>query len=143
MSLLEDIKNASLEARKARDSERAVFLITLYSEAKMVGKNNGNRESTDIEVVATIKKFIKNAEEVLKIKPNYQSAKNEIKWLSLFMPKMVTEDELKESILRIKEDLNISNIQNKDIGKIIQKLKDIYNEKMDASLASKILKSYQ
>ena len=63
MSLIQDIKSASLVARKARETKKAESLITLYSEASMIGKNDGNRESTDAETIAVIKKFIKNIDE--------------------------------------------------------------------------------
>jgi len=44
--LINKIKSDSLEARKARQTDTATLLTTLYSEASMIGKNLGNREST-------------------------------------------------------------------------------------------------
>ena len=49
--LINQIKSDALEARKARQTNTATLLTTLYSEASMVGKNDGNRESTDAEVL--------------------------------------------------------------------------------------------
>jgi len=66
MSLLQDIKNASLEARKIK-SELSSFLVTLYAEAAKIGKDSGNRESTDEEVIKILKKFKSNAEELIKL----------------------------------------------------------------------------
>ena len=62
MSLIIEIKSAQLAARKARDSFTASSLTTLIGEAEMVGKNAG-REVTDAEVVAVLKKFVKNIDE--------------------------------------------------------------------------------
>ena len=59
MSLLAQLKKDSLLARKAADGVRATLLSTLIAEAEMVGKNAGNRESTDDEVQQTIRKFLK------------------------------------------------------------------------------------
>ena len=56
--LLAEIKAKQINARKARLST-ATLLTTLIGEAEMVGKNQG-REVTDSEVLAMIKKFIKN-----------------------------------------------------------------------------------
>ena len=63
MSLLAQLKKDSLLARKAADSVRATLLSTLIAEAEMVGKNAGNRESSDDEVQQTIRKFLKNNQE--------------------------------------------------------------------------------
>lgn len=62
MKLIERIKADQLTARKTNDKVASGALSALLSEASMVGKNAGNRASNDEEVVATIKKFIKNAE---------------------------------------------------------------------------------
>jgi hypothetical protein len=59
MSLIQTIKADQVQARKAR-SASASILTTLIGEAEMIGKNAGDRESTDEEVIAIIKKFIKN-----------------------------------------------------------------------------------
>ncbi len=67
MSLLETLKKDSLAARKAADTVRATLLTTLIAEAQMVGKNAGNRESTDEEVLQTVRKFLKNNQEALAV----------------------------------------------------------------------------
>jgi len=65
--LINKIKSDALEARKARKTNTATLLTTLYFEASMVGKNLENRESTDQEVLQVIEKFIKGANEVKNI----------------------------------------------------------------------------
>ena len=61
--LIEKIKEDSLRARKDRNTWKANLLTTLYAEASMIGKNKGNRVSTDEETTAVITKFLKNAQE--------------------------------------------------------------------------------
>lgn len=63
MTLMEQIKTAQVTARKTGASE-ASLLTTLLGEAAMVGKN-ANRETTDQEVVAVVKKFVKNIDETI------------------------------------------------------------------------------
>lgn len=63
MSLMNQIKEKQIAARKAGSSD-ASLLTTLLGEAAMVGKN-ANRETTDQEVVAVVKKFIKNIDETI------------------------------------------------------------------------------
>ena len=65
MTLIERIKEDNLAARKNRDQVRATLLTTLFSEAVSVGKNAGNRETTDAETLAVIKKFIKGIDDTL------------------------------------------------------------------------------
>lgn len=66
MTLMEQIKNEQIAARKAGaiEAREASLLTTLLGEAAMVGKNAG-RETTDQEVVAVVKKFIKNIDETI------------------------------------------------------------------------------
>lgn len=64
MSLMENIKSLQLAARKAGAPEASLY-TTLLGEANAIGKNAGNRETTDQEVVAVVKKFIKNLDETI------------------------------------------------------------------------------
>jgi hypothetical protein len=58
---MEQIKAKQIAARKSGSAD-AGLLTTLLGEAAMVGKNAG-RETTDQEVVAVVKKFVKNIDE--------------------------------------------------------------------------------
>jgi uncharacterized protein YqeY len=63
MTLMEQIKAKQIAARKSGSAD-ASLLTTLLGEAAMVGKNAG-RETTDQEVVAVVKKFVKNIDETI------------------------------------------------------------------------------
>lgn len=99
MSLIEKIKQDQVAARVRRDSITANLLTTLIGEAEMVGKNSGNRASTDAEVVAVIKKFVKNAEETLaalkKANQYNEVIAVEIGILGRYLPQQLGEYELK------------------------------------------------
>lgn len=101
MSLLEQIKSDSLEARKLK-SPLASALITLYSEAAMVGKNNGSRDSTDAEVQAVVKKFLKGVDENLRIPDRdvayYEKLQYEKLQYESYLPKQLTEAEIRAKI---------------------------------------------
>ena len=151
MSLIQDIKSASLVARKARETKKAESLITLYSEASMIGKNDGNRESTDAETVAVIKKFIKNIDETL-IKGGFYYRVNirpaahlgdpramklieEKKLLSEFLPKQLTQDR----ITALLQDI-IRNSPGAKMGDVLKTLKAEFDGEYDGGLAAKIAK---
>ena len=59
-SLLKQLQADQLNARKARDSIKATLLTTVLGEAVKVGKDDGDRDPTDTEVMDVFKKFVKN-----------------------------------------------------------------------------------
>lgn len=144
MSLLQTIKSDQLQARKNKDAIRASILTTLYSEAAMVGKNNGNRESSDAEVVATIKKFLKNIEETLSAVSSSDAVSmlhEEREVLSTYLPKQMTEDELRSTLITIADGLE--NRSPKSMGVLMKALKEqhegLYDGKTASILAREIL----
>ena len=65
--LIVKIKHDQLVARKNRDQIKSTLLTTLIGEADMVGKNNGNRDPFDEEVISVVKKFLKGVNETIDI----------------------------------------------------------------------------
>ena len=138
--LIDEVKAQSVQARKARDHELAQLLITFYSEAAMIGKNDGERPTTDAEVQKVAKKFIKGAQDVIKNlpekDPRVDAAQFEIDVLETFLPQQLTEEELRSNI----EDLiQTNNVQSmKDMGFVMTELKAYYDGQFDGKLASQI-----
>ena len=141
--LINQIKSDSLEARKARQTDVATLLTTLYSEASMVGKNLGNRESTDQEVLQVIEKFIKGANEVknilLKNNKDVSNVDNEIKVLSKYLPQKMSYNELTNVVRDIIEALKDINSEVQ-MGKVMSVLKNSYGGAYDGKMASEIVK---
>lgn len=141
MSLIEKIRNDQLLSRK-NNSPDSSLLTTLLSEASMVGKNNGNRESTDEEVINVIKKFIKNNKELMSSVNEdsiaYQKAKQEIELLSSYLPQQMTEDEIKKAVQQ--KICTLEDISPKLMGNIMKWLKENYSGQYDGAVASKIVK---
>ena len=102
--LLEKIQAASLEARKSKDAEKAATLVTLYAEAARIGKDAGNRPTTDEETVRVVRKFLKGVDETLPLLTQPEAierAKREKSILEAFLPTMVTGAELQAVIADI------------------------------------------
>ena len=96
MTLIQTVRDQQVAARVSRISSAAV-LTTLLGEALMVGKNNGNREPTDEEVVAVVRKFLKNIDETLRVVVDPQVRENlqqEAVVLKAFLPRQMYKDEL-------------------------------------------------
>lgn len=145
MTLLTDIKDAQLVARKSHDDVAIGVLTTLYSEASMVGKNaTPPHESTDIEVVATIHKFLKNTREFLKLAGDRHDfdtcfrlhAEEQI--LEKFLPQQMTELELEKCIATFMADNGLAG--PKALGLVMKMLKDQYGGMYDGQLASAVAK---
>ena len=141
--LINQIKSDALIARKARQTNTATLLTTRYSEASIVGKNAGNRESTDQEVLQVIEKFIKGANEVrnilLKNNKNASHVDNEIKVLSKYLPQKMSYNELENVVRDIIEALKDINSEVQ-IGKVMSVLKNSYGGTYDGKMASEIIK---
>lgn len=141
-TLLSVIKADQLIARKARDSIRSALLTTLIGEASTIGKNAGNRESTDAEVQAVIQKFVKNLNETIehlrKCKtwtiddPSVAAidkAMAERNYLTAYLPQQLTISQLEEVVRALFEDGANS------IGAVMKALKEQYNGQYDGKLA--------
>ena len=137
MSLLQQIKDDQLQARKEKNQILSSLLTTLIGEAAMIGKNDGNRESTDAEVVAVIKKFIKNIDESLKVKPDKVLPLEKI-MLEGYLPKQLSEQELRA---KINDHIIFAELKGmQSMGKVMSHLKQNYDGQYDGKLASQIVK---
>lgn len=142
MSIIQSIKSKLLFARKEKDKITTDILTALYSEVSIVGKNLGNRETTDKEAINVIKSFIKGINETINIlKGKNKDVSNlnfEIEIYKSFLPPQLKEDELKtvihDFILTLTEDLN-----KKSIGIIMKFLNENYEGRFEGSLANEII----
>lgn len=145
MTLLTDIKDKQLIARKAKDEVASSLLTTLYSEAAMTGKNaTPPHESTDAEVIATIKKFLKNTVEFLGMAGDRRDSDlvekldAERTILEAFLPKQLSDAELTNIMQSILVTNGISG--PKGMGILMKLLKEQYDGLYDGKVASAIAK---
>lgn len=139
MSILTKIRADALAARKARDPKSSV-LTTLIGEVDTRTKTlSPAREMTDDEVVAVVKKFIKNAEETLTaLKPGQHDeaiakARAEVMALTAYLPQQMSEAEI-EAFARQKA------AEGSNLGAIMAALKAQFAGKYDGKAASGIVK---
>ena len=143
MSLLQEIKEDQKNSRFQRDVIRSNLLTTLYSEAAMVGFNDGRRESTDAEVMATIKKFVKNLTESLQAAKGSESMEavmnREMEILVSYLPTQLSEAQLTDIISNIVTAMESPSA--KDMGKVMTILKQQYDGQFDGKVASQLVKN--
>jgi uncharacterized protein len=138
MSMMDKLRADLLTARKER-SDMTGLLTALVGEAAMIGKNNGNRETTDEEVLRIVKKFRDNAVELMGHVDSGTDAETkaqaEIARLEAYMPKQMSEDDLRKVLLAFKATNPAAKI-----GDIMAYLKTNFAGTYDARVASQIAK---
>lgn len=137
--LIEQIKADQLQARKDRNTNLAQLLTTFYSEAAMIGKNDGDRVTTDKEVHAVAKKFIKNANEVMANLADSDDrtamAVFEVVNLTEYLPPQLTDEDLRGIVATLVQGKTI-----RDMGSVMKELKENYDGRYDGKLASQLTK---
>jgi len=141
MSLLNRIKEDLIHARKAKDQKSTNILSTLYAESVMVGKNDGNRETTDVEVVGKIRGFIKNIDETLKAisedHANRADLQAEKSVIAKYLPQQLSEEQLKNTLSEIAAGHEKSM---KSMGAVMAELKAKHPGEYDGKQASRIVR---
>jgi len=136
MTLIEQIKIKSIELRKDK-SGLSSFSSFVLSEIEKIGKNDGNRQTTDDEAISVIKKMIdRNKSNIAMAIDGYVILKLEAEndFLKMFLPEMVSEIEI-ENFLRKEFGLEIP--QNKGIA--MSAIKKKFGSKVDMKQANQIV----
>jgi len=154
-TLLKQLEHDLLDARKtakngnANDKAKSKLINTVFSEAAMIGKNDGNRETDDNEVIELIEKFVKNNKSFIgdmyaqskdgnlssALEAKEKALRNEILILSAYLPKQLSEEELQHII-----EAYISDDPDLNIGGVMQLLKANYKGQYDGKLASTMIR---
>jgi uncharacterized protein YqeY len=139
MTLMDKLQADQLAARKGRATVAAALLTALIGESAMVGKNAGNRTSTDDEVQATIRKFLKNAEEtqarLAEAGKDTAVIREEIQILSGYLPQQMTDEQLTEAISAICRGMAAPNM-----GAVMKALKEQHGGRYDGRRANELIK---
>lgn len=135
--LIDEINKANIQAMKDHDSvARAIYAVVKNKIllASIEAKKDG-KELVDADIVQILQKTIKELNEE---KENYIKAGNNVEsenierqksMLEKFLPKMLTEDEIKAII---------EGMEDKSIPSIMKKFKAEYAGKVDMGLVNKI-----
>jgi uncharacterized protein YqeY len=142
MSLIERVQQEQVEARKRRDKVAGACLTALLSEARMVGKNAGDREPTDAEVVQVVRKSLKSAHELLEAAGSAgrdtTQVSADIRLLETFLPQQMTEEEIRTAAKEYIEELGIS--EPKQMGQVMGMLKKNHPGEYDGKTASQVVR---
>ena len=138
--ILEKIKKQQLQARKEK-SPIVGALTALMSEVAIVGKNNGNRETTDEEAIKVIKKFIKGINETIDLIKDPEKLKlleTELEIYNSFLPQIMNALETRAAVEKIINALPEKS--PKAMGQVMGTISKEYGTLIDRGLASQIVK---
>jgi uncharacterized protein YqeY len=146
--LRDDINNALKEAMKAKN-ERAVSTLRMVNatlkNADIEARGTSKPALGDGEVLSILQKMIKQRQESVEL---YQKGgrddlvkqeQQEIDIISGYLPKQMSDDELKAAIAAVVKDTGAASI--KDMGRVMAALKERYAGQMDFAKAGGMVKS--
>ena len=137
------VENDIKMAMRARDQDRVTALRGLVNRAKMIAKNDKNREPSDTDVITALQKSIKELNETREIYVEKSVPTDrqdlEIVILSEYLPSQMTDAELEETIRGIIQDQPVDGPSGKSLmGPVMKILKDRHAGGYDPKLASAI-----
>ena len=149
MSLKKKIEVKLNEALKAKDKNTYPTLrlvISAIKDAEISGRTRGQKEISDNDINAILKKMIKQRNESCEVYKKagrnelLENETKEIQVISLFLPKQLSEEETKKICEDAIKSSGASSM--KDMGKIMGILKSKHADTLDFSKVSSIIKEF-
>ena len=147
MSLKQQIESKLNKALKAKDKNTYPTLrlvVSAIKDAEIAGRSKGQKEVTDSDVTAILKKMIKQRKESCEVykkagrKELLESETREIEVISTFLPKQLSEEETKKICQETVKSVGATSM--KDMGKVMGVLKSKHADNIDFSKVSSIIK---
>ncbi len=146
--LRDDINNAVKEAMKAKEERKLSTLRMVNSSIKnadIEARGHGKQPLSDEDILGLLQKMIKQRQESVELYDKGGRAelaaqeREEIAVISAYLPKQMSEDEVKAAIATVIKDTGAAGM--KDMGKVIGALKSKYAGQMDFGKASGLVKA--
>ena len=147
MSLKKQIEEKLNEALKSKDRNTYPTLrlvVSAIKDAEIAGRTKGQKEISDSELTAILRKMIKQRNESCEVYKKagrnelLENEKKEIEVISVFLPKQLNEAETKKICEEAIKTSGASSM--KDMGKVMRVLKSKHADNLDFSKVSSIIK---
>ena len=147
MSLRNQIEEKLNQALKAKDKNTYPTLrlvVSAIKDAEIAGRSKGQKEMTDGDITAILKKMIKQRNESCEVYKKagrnelLENETKEIDVISVFLPKQLSEEETKKICGDVIKSVGASSM--KDMGKVMGVLKSKHSDTLDFSKVSSIIK---
>lgn len=129
MAILEQLRAKALELRKERHP-LAPSVQFAIAEVEKIGKNAGNRATTEDEAIKAIQKIVATLKSNFEAQQSEMTA-NEIALYETFLPQLVAEAELRSFIMNV--DSRIGK------GAILKAVRQKYGALVDMKMATGIV----
>ena len=143
MSMIDTVRAAMVTAMKEHDKERKESLSMLLSalKNKQIDKREDLTEAEEFEVV---KKEIKQTKETMELAPAdrediKEQCSKRLAVYSEFAPEEMSEDEIKNTIQAVLNELGIAEPSTRDKGKVMKELMPRVKGRADGSLVNRIV----
>ncbi len=141
---IEEKLNVALKAKDKSTYPTLRLVVSAIKDAEIASRTKGQKEMSDSELTAILKKMIKQRNEsceVYKKAGRSELLENEIKEIdviSAFLPKQLSNEETKKICEEAIKSSGASSI--KDMGKVMGILKSKHADTLDFSKVSSIIK---
>ncbi|MEM7620338.1 MAG: GatB/YqeY domain-containing protein [Pseudomonadota bacterium] len=144
----DQINNMLKTALKAQEKRKVstLRLINAAIKDRDIAVRTSDREGvSDAEILEILAKMIKQRRESIQTYEEAgrlelaQQEQEEIDVITLFLPKQLTDNEIKAAVKQVISEINAQGLR--DMGRIMGTLKERYMGQMDFSKASQIVKS--
>lgn len=126
------------EAMKAKNKELRDVLRGIVSAAKMIAKNDNNRQVSDMDVIKAIKHTMKqNKDAIVIAEKNNRSAMKQVREnaiLETYLPKQATEKEVEEFVASF-----LKKNKNCKMGDVMKAIRNRYGINIDMRMASRVV----
>ena len=147
MSLKKLIEKKLNEALKTKDKNTYPTLrlvVSAIKDAEIASRTKGQKEMSDSDIIGILKKMIKQRNESCEVYKKagrnelLENEEKEIKVISAFLPKQISEEETKKLCQEAIKSSGASSM--KDMGKVMGALKSKHADTLDFSKVSSIIK---
>ena len=147
MSLKKQIDEKLNQALKTKDKSTYPTLrliVSAIKDAEIAARTNGQKEMSDGDIMAILKKMIKQRNESCEVykkagrKELLENETKEIEVINNFLPKQLNEEETKKLCQEAIKSSGASSM--KDMGKVMGILKSKHADTLDFSKVSSIIK---
>ena len=141
---IEEKLNQALKDKDKKTYPTLRLIVSAIKDAEIAKRTQEAKELLDSDIMGILKKMIKQRNESCDV---YKKAgrqelldleEREIKVISIFLPKQLSEEETKKICLDVVKSLGASSI--KDMGKVMGQLKSKHSDVLDFSKVGVIIK---
>lgn len=146
--LIETIRKEMQMALKNNEHDKKIVLSNILGALVNAEKANKNKSLNEIQEGEIVTKLMKQVKETLETCPNNRQdivdkCNFEISIISQYMPKQLTENEIREIITSVLTDMGILETATaKNKGMIMKNLMPMVKGKADGKLVNSILETY-